>query len=124
MLDIKGSVISLTRGDSAYITLQINAGGVNAYELQDGDIVRCQVRPGVNTEELLFETPFGLWGEGADLELQPDGRSIVWHIKPEDTAKADPNTEYYWDAQLQVLNGDVFTFIPASRFKILDEVTL
>lgn len=120
MLNIDGSVISLTRGDSAYITLQINTGKEYAYRLESTDVIQCQVRPGVNTEELLFE---GIWGE--TLELQSDGRSVIWHIKPEDTKNADPNTEYYWDAQLVVgASGDVFTFIPASRFKILDEVTL
>lgn len=114
MFNVNGNVISLTRGDSAYLTLKINNGGENAYKIQSGDIVKCQVRPGVNTEELLFE---------GNLDLQLDG-SVLWHITPSDTANADPNTEYYWDAQITLSNGDVFTFIPASRFKILDEVTL
>ena len=117
MFSINGNVISLTRGDSAYITLRINGGGENAYKLESGDTVSCQVRPGVNTDELLFDgTP--------QLEWKVGGTDILWHIRPQDTNDADPNMEYYWDAQLTLSNGDVFTFIPASRFKILDEVTL
>lgn len=114
MFNINGTVISITRGDSAYITLKINSGTGNAYTPQSGDIIRIQVRPGVNTDELLFAAK--------DLEIQ--GSDINWWIKPDDTRNADPYTEYYWDAQIELSNGDVFTFIPASRFKILDEVTI
>lgn len=111
MLKIKGNNISLTRGDSAYITLTINTDN-GTYLLQDGDEVRVQVRDVPNTGELLFE---GI------VEKTEDG--VIWHILPEQTSNLDVKT-YYWDAQLQTSNGDIFTFIPASAFKLLDEVTM
>lgn len=31
---------------------------------------------------------------------------------------------YYWDAQVEYANGDVFTFVEVSRFTLLPEITL
>jgi hypothetical protein len=107
MLKISGNKISLTRGDSAYITLSIDD-----YELNDGDVVRVQVRDIPNTGELLVE---------GDVDVS--GEEIVWHIYPYQTSNLEVKT-YYWDAQLETSNGDIFTFIPASPFKLLDEVTM
>ena len=111
MLKISGNKISLTRGDSAYITLTINTDN-GVYALNDGDEVRVQVRDVPNTGDLIFE---------GNIETIND--EIVWHIYPAQTTDLDVAT-YYWDAQLQTANGDIFTFIPASAFKLLDEVTM
>ena len=107
MLKISGNKISLTRGDSAYITLSIDD-----YELNDGDVVRVQIRDVPNTGELLVEG-----------DVDTSGEEIVWHIYPYQTSNLEVKT-YYWDAQLETANGDIFTFIPASPFKLLDEVTM
>jgi len=111
MLKISGNKISLTRGDSAYITLTINTND-GVYTLNEGDEVRVQVRDVPNTGELIFE---------GNIEMIND--EIVWHIYPAQTTDLEVAT-YYWDAQLQTANGDIFTFIPASAFKLLDEVTM
>lgn len=55
MLKIKKNNISITRGDSAYITIDIFDGSGNAIIPGDGDVVRCQVRDAVNDGNLLFE---------------------------------------------------------------------
>lgn len=111
MLKISGNKISLTRGDSAYITLIINTND-GVYTLNEGDEVRVQVRDVPNTGDLIFE---------GNIEMIND--EIVWHIYPAQTTNLEVAT-YYWDAQLQTANGDIFTFIPASAFKLLDEVTM
>lgn len=113
MLTISGNKISLTRGDSAYITLNVYDADGNAYELGDGDIIHCQVRTAPNTGELVTE------GE----VLYEDDGAIVWYLRPSDTSDLEV-TKYYWDAQLELSNGDIFTFIPASQFKLMDEVTM
>lgn len=100
--------IYLTRGDSAYITL-----GVNGIELSSEDYVRCQVRDVPTTGELII-----------DGELTKEDDEFVWHIRPQDTNELTPG-EYWWDAQVEIVeSSDVFTFIPVSKFVVLDESTL
>lgn len=113
MLKISGNKISLTRGDSAYITISVNDVDGNPYELGDGDQIRCQVRTAPNTGELVAT---------GEILYQEDG-TIVWYLRPSDTSGLDVK-KYYWDAQLELSNGDIFTFIPSSIFKLTDEVTM
>lgn len=110
MLKISDTKIYLTRGDSAYITLQIINNG-KPYTLHEGDIISCQVRNRPNDGDLLFK---------GQIDIVRD--EIVWHIRPEDTKHAEVGT-YYYDAQVETANGDVFTFITSSVFKLTDEVT-
>lgn len=122
MLKIKKNAIYITRGDSAYITVDIYDGSGNLIVPEDGDHVRCQVRDEVNDGTLLFE--------GTVLEnpvTDDDGTEhmqIIWYIRPQDTRNADMTKSYVYDMQIEFENGDVFTFIQAARFNILDEVTL
>ena len=55
MLTIQKTNISLTRGDSAYITMVIFDGSGKKLELTSNDKVRCQVRDEPDTGNLLFE---------------------------------------------------------------------
>lgn len=111
MLKCSGTNISITRGDSAYITLTILDGSGNKYQFNDGDKISIDVRTKPNTGKLVFNATIDIVnGE------------IVWHILPENTRNLQVKT-YYWDAQLTTSNGDVFTFITSSSFRLLDEVT-
>jgi len=116
MFDVSSSgVIKITRGDSAYFTINLTDADGNPYVLDSDEKVRVQVRSKYNDDEnegFLFE------GEVVD---NGDG-TITWHIRPEDTATADPSLSYYYDVQYEG-NGDIFTFI-SSKFKITNEVTL
>lgn len=111
MLKIKGSKIALTRGDSAYITLAINNLDGTPYIRQPEDEIRVQVRTQPNYGMLLFEG-----------EIFEHNDELIWHIRPEDTCHAQIG-DYFWDAQIKLPNGDIFTFIPASLFRLSDEVT-
>lgn len=112
MLKIKDTKIALTRGDSAYITLTILDKDGRPVEIGEDDIIRCQVRETVNGGELIFE---------GDIEKVRD--EYIWHIKPDDTRHREVKN-YVWDAQLEYPNGDIFTFIKPSLFKLMDEVTM
>lgn len=116
MFEVSSSgVIKITRGDSAYFTINLTDADGNPYVLDADENVRVQVRSKYNDDEnegFLFE------GEVVD---NGDG-TITWHIRPEDTATADPSLAYYYDVQYEG-NGDIFTFI-SSKFKITNEVTL
>ena len=110
MIKINKTEISITRGDTAYIEFSLTDVSGHAIVLQANDRVRCQVRDKVDGN-LIFE---GL--------MQYNNESIVWKIRPDDTATESLGT-YYWDAQLEYSNGDIFTFIPVSKFEILPEIT-
>ena len=112
MFKIKKTNIMITRGDSAYISINIQNGNGNPYRPLEGDTIQAQVRYTPTTGSIIFEATFEDDGWGG----------LVWHIKPEDTANLSPGT-YYWDAQLVMENGDTFTFIPVSQFVVEDEVT-
>ena len=109
----KRTNIELTRGDSAYISFEITDNDGNKITLGDQDIVRCQVRKQPNGGELLISS-----------ELREDEKDgIVWHIRPEDTANLEVGL-YYYDAQVEFKeSGDIFSFIPVSKFVLIDEVT-
>lgn len=116
MFDVSSNgVIKITRGDSAYLTINVTDADGNPYILDADENVRVQVRSKYNDDEnegFLFE------GEVID---NGDG-TITWHIRPEDTATADSSIAYLYDVQYEG-NGDVFTFL-SSKFKIVGEVTL
>lgn len=116
MLKIKGNNITLTRGDSAYITIvptkKNEDGSTSPYVLQEGDKIRCQVRHEANDGELLFEAFIE--------EVRP--QEYVWYIRPSDTNGAEVKT-YFYDVQIELSNGDIFTFIKSSPFTLSDEVT-
>lgn len=111
MLKINNTNIELTRADSAYITISITDERGAPIVLTSQDVVRCQVREEADGGTLLF-----------DGEITRNGDTILWHIRPEDTEGVEA-ADYVWDAQVEFSNGDVFTFIPLSRFRVLSEVT-
>ena len=112
MFKIKKSNIQITRGDSAYISINVLNGNGNPYRGNEGDKIQAQVRYTPTTGSIIFE---------AELEEDSEG-GVLWHILPENTATLSPGT-YYWDAQLVMANGDTFSFIPVSQFVVTDEVT-
>ena len=117
MLKISNTKIFITRGDSAYIDINISNPDGSKYELQDGDSIQCQVRTAANTGMLLINAST----DNEKLYVDDDG-AVVWHISPEDTRGLDIGT-YCYDVQLTTAVGDVFTFIDNSVFKVTDEVT-
>ena len=105
--------VYVTRGDSAYLDIDLKDGSGQPLILGDEDVVRCQVRNVPNTGKLLFEGHL----------VKNEGSSYTWQIRPEDTKDA-PADNYVWDAEVEYYTGEIFTFIPAqSKFVILPEVT-
>lgn len=103
--------IYLTRGDSAYLDCDVKDRSGKPITLGSEDNLHIQVREAPDGGNVLFEG-----------QVESDGRGLVWHILPEQT-KTAPKSRYYWDAQIEFSNGDVFTWIPASEFVLTPEVT-
>lgn len=110
MLNITENRISLTRGDTAYLDIEVKIDG-NAYELQEDDTLTLTVKKkpsDTDSEPILIQKV--IYGE------------TLFHIEPSDTAEL-PFGKYKYDVQLNKANGDVFTIIEPTLFIVLEEVT-
>lgn len=103
--------IVLTRGDSAYLDIKIYDKNKNPIILGEEDIVKCTIRDPESPNHALFAAKF-VYTEDA----------ITWHIYPEDTQGAQIK-DYVYDMEVEFSNGDVFTFIPLSKFTLLSDST-
>ena len=106
MLSIKNNVITLTRGDTCVIRVDVSDIGDNDYTMQESDELIFTLRKKVGSREVLIEKTL----EENLLKLQP-----------EDTLDLDFG-DYVFDIVLKTFAGEVFTVIPASTFKIAVEV--
>ena len=111
-LKIKCSDIYITRGDSAYLLLEPTDKSGNKITVTSTDMMNCQVRVDEDSSDILFS---------ADILIREDG-SVIWWIRPENTRQLDVK-DYVYDIQIELPNGDVFTFIPLSKFILLPEST-
>lgn len=107
MIMIKGTEISIIRGDSATINLNIKDKVANEeYVLEPNDIVRFSVKKDISDEEILIQKEF------------QDNQILLTH---EDTKNLDFG-EYVYDVELQFQDGQRDTIIPPSKFIIMAEV--
>ena len=108
MLTIEDGAVSLTRGDTAYISLDLTVNG-EEYEYQEGDTVTLSCRKDYDTPEYLFQITV------------PAGETIV--IEPEHTKNLEYG-RYKYDVQVNTAQGEVFTVVEPNTFKVAQEVTL
>ena len=109
MIRIDGTNIRLKRGDSARIRINMNDENGDPYPREADDVIKIQVRKKIGDGDIVIE---------GDISFDDDG--ILWEIKPEDTFELT-NGVYYWDCEIERGNGDVFTFIPYSKFAIIND---
>jgi len=115
MLSIDGTNITLTRGDTAYITLPIlQSDGETPYEFEEGDEVRLQVRSSAITSDTETELIFS-----GNISIS-DGVPI-WHITTENSTINCGS--YVWDVELITAAGEVCTY-NSGKLKITKEVTI
>ena len=105
MFKVNGTNISLTRGDSATLHVDLTQGGA-PYEMQVGDVLTMTVKKDPNDAE-------------AVLTLTADS-DCTFHFAPEDT-EGLAFGGYKYDIQLTT-GEDVYTPIVAT-FNITEEVT-
>ena len=106
MLEINGTTIKLTRGDSAELTVQpLNADGTD-YEPQEGDTCRFRLTRKWDDATALVErtVPTSTW---------------LLKIVPEDTSSLGFKV-YKYDVQLTTATGDVYTYI-LGEFEVTKE---
>lgn len=106
MLKVENNIISLTRGDTALLNVEIVNDEGEIYELEDGDICEFTVKKYTSSENVLIKK------EVLNGEIR---------ISPEDTKNLEYG-QYVYDVQVTMANGDVATVIPPTTFNILEEV--
>ena len=105
MFDIYGdNNIRITRGDTAYITLEVTRDG-EPYDFSN-DQVKLTVKKDTETKWVVFQKTF-------------NGPTIT--IEPSDTAGLDYQSLKY-DVQIITTSGEVFTVIEPRDFTITEEV--
>lgn len=109
MLRFEDNDIYLTRGDTAYIGLNLTDNSGDSYEIKDGDTVTLSVKKNIEDENYALQITVPL---GEDI-----------YIRPEDTKELEYG-RYFYDIQITTAYGEIFTVITKSLFKLEEEVTL
>ena len=111
-MKIKGTNISMTRGDSETIKVTLKDTLGNVVPLVAGDIIRLTVREKMLSPIKIIEKTITEFD---------DGQALI-AIHPQDTSGLR-FTSYVYDIQLTRANGTVKTIITPSRFIVTGEVT-
>lgn len=105
---VRNNTIYLTRGDTFKAVLTINYPDGSIYEPKEGDSIRFAMKADVDDAECLILR-----------DIPIDTMMLV--LNPEDTKELEFGS-YVYDIQLTKANGDVDTFITASKLKLTAEV--
>ncbi len=106
------STIHITRGDTAYFTVEIIDENGNKLYLETGDTIYITVKRSTKDTEKLIQKVITTFDDG----------SAIIKIEPNDTKLLDYAT-YVYDVQWTKINGDVVTIIKPNAFVIGSEVT-
>ena len=107
MLNCQNNTITLTRGDTAVLRLDITDDKGNPYKLTDSDVVIFTLKRSVMERDVIFQ------------KSMVDGKIV---IQPQDTANLEYG-QYFYDVELTKEDGFVATVIPPHRFIVAEEVT-
>ena len=107
--------ISIVRGDTLKLTLtDVRLSDGTEYVLSDTDVVYLDVKKYVTDKTPVIR-------KSATKEDYIDG-GLPFVFLPADTVNL-PIGEYYFDVRLFVDNENVYTIIPMSKFRIVQNIT-
>lgn len=107
MLNCQNNIITMTRGDTAVLKLDIIDEQGIPYDVTDSDVVIFTLKRSVLDKAVVFQ------------KSMVDGKIT---IQPQDTANLEYG-QYFYDVELTKEDGFVATVIPPHRFVIAEEVT-
>ena len=105
---VKKNTIYLTRGDTFKAHLSISNPDGTEYIPVEGDTIRFALKENIEDQECLILK---------DIPID----TMLLILNPEDTKELEFGS-YIYDIQLTKANGDVDTFITASKLKLTAEV--
>lgn len=106
------SSISLTRGNSADLSISISYDDGEPYIMSEGDVVCFTVRNSKN--QIVLKKVY------SDEDMIGDG-SVIIEIKPSDTLDLSIG-EYKYDVILVTAEGNAYTFIGKARFFLIEAI--
>ena len=102
--------IYLTRGDSAFLTVNLNDESGSSYELSEGDKIYFRLKKSSSSDNLLLEK-----------EINPD--TLTLELLPEDTAELSSGL-YCYEVELVTAEDKHYTVIENSQFQIGAELEI
>lgn len=110
MVSISDTKITMVRGDTALITISITDSDGEAYEVQDGDVIRFAVKKRYSDDDTVILKTI-------------DNDTLLLQIDPEDTEDLDMGSrgKYVYDIEITQADGTVDTFIRGTLY-LLEEV--
>lgn len=105
---VKKTTITMTRGDTLKLTVNLMDASGAPYIPQEGDAMRFACKKDYSDTEVLIEK---------DIPMD----TMLLHLEPSDTKPLDFG-DYVYDMQITFANGDVDTFIDKAIFRLTEEV--
>ena len=110
MVQINGSTITMTKGDTLEAVLEILLADGSKYEVQDTDRIRFALKRKYTDKCVLIRKDI-------------DPSDLLLRLDPEDTKSLRPDwVPYVYDIELTTADGRVDTFIDRGRFIVTEEV--
>lgn len=108
-ITVKKTTISMTRGDTLKLKINISDALGNEYTPCEEDKIRFAVKDYYtdDTTLILKEIPWD---------------TCILRLDPADTKQLEMGHDYVYDIQITMSDGTVDTFIPKGRLKITEEV--
>lgn len=103
MVEINGTTIKLTRGNTLRLGLELDR------PLEEGEEIKYGFKESYDDTECLIEKTILA------------GDDVAMYLAPSDT-KELPYGTYVWDAKIIYANGDVYTFITEAKLKLTKDV--
>lgn len=105
---IQKTTISLTRGDTLRVKIDLTNDDGSPYVPQEGDSIRFAMKKKITDPQITLQ-----------VDVPIDTMMLV--INPSDTKSLDFGS-YIYDMEITKANGDVYTFITKAQFNITEEV--
>ena len=115
MIDITGTTIKMTRGDTLWVQVKIKKDG-KQYAPQDGDVVKFYLKhDSLNSRGTAYKDVEPLVAKEVPIE------TMILTLEPEDTKPLEFGG-YKYDLEITMSDGRVDTFINNARLILVPEV--
>ena len=109
MVEINGTTIKMTRGDTLRTQITMYDAQDQEYVPQDGDSIRFAMKRAYSDEEPLL------------VKIIPNETQFLV-LDPADTKDLEAPGTFVYDIQITFADGDVDTFVSKAKLKLLEEV--